>query len=172
MQEISRDLRRLSERMQQIVRDAPDQQRALHERLGETLLDDVRHRAPISVKGHSLGHGEYHERGTLRRWQTKYIGSKGGYAAIRAISRDEQRGSSREIAGAITNYVENGHRVGRAGYGGSARTRRRRRQYGMIPPLSFVNGRGFYHKAHATAARLLTQAAERWADEIARELSE
>lgn len=28
MQEISRDLRRLSERLQQIVRDAPDQQRA------------------------------------------------------------------------------------------------------------------------------------------------
>lgn len=168
MQEISRDLRRLSERMQQIVRDAPDQQRALHERLGETLLDDVRHRAPISVKGHDLGHGEYHERGTLRRWQTRYIGTRGGYAAIRAAT--EPRGNSG--AGAITNYVENGHRVGRAGYGVSARTRRRRRQYGMIPPLSFVNGRGFYHKAHATAARLLTQAAERWADEIARELSE
>ena len=168
MQEISRDLRRLSERMQQIVRDAPDQQRALHERLGETLLDDVRHRAPISIKGHSLGHGEYHERGTLRRWQTKYIGSKGGYAAIRAAT--ERRGDS--CAGAITNDVKNGHRVGRAGYGVSARTRQRRRQYGMIPPLSFVNGRGFYHKAHATAARLLTQAAERWADEIARELSE
>lgn len=168
MQEISRDLRRLSERMQQIVRDAPDQQRALHERLGETLLDDVRHRAPISVKGHDLGHGEYHERGTLRRWQTKYIGTRGGYAAIRAAT--EPRGDSG--AGAITNYVENGHRVGRAGYGVSARTRRRRRRYGMIPTLSFVNGRGFYHKAHATAARLLTQAAERWADEIARELSE
>lgn len=168
MQEISRDLRRLSERMQQIVRDAPDQQRALHERLGETLLDDVRHRAPISVKGHDLGHGEYHERGTLRRWQTKYIGTRGGYAAIRAT--DKPKGSNG--AGAITNYVENGHRVGRAGYGVSARTRRRRLQYSMIPTLSFVNGRGFYHKAHAAAARLLTQAAERWADEIARELSE
>lgn len=168
MQEISRDLRRLSERMQQIVRDAPDQQRALHERLGAALLDDVRHRAPISAKGHSLGHGEYHERGTLRKWQTKYIGSKGGYAAIRAAEKPKGVNG----AGAITNYVENGHRVGRAGYGGSARTRRRRRQYGMIPPLSFVNGRGFYHAAHATAARLLTQAAERWADEIARELSE
>ena len=168
MQEISRDLRRLSERMQQIVRDAPEQQRALHERLGETLLDDVRHRAPISVKGHDLGHGEYHERGTLRRWQTKYIGSKGGYAAIRAAEKPKGVNG----AGAITNYVENGHRVGRAGYGVSARTRRRRLQYSMIPTLSFVNGRGFYHKAHATAARLLTQAAERWADEIARELSE
>ena len=168
MQEISRDLRRLSERMQQIVRDAPEQQRALHERLGETLLDDVRHRAPISVKGHDLGHGEYHERGTLRRWQTKYIGTRGGYAAIRAAETPKGVNG----AGAITNYVENGHRVGRAGYGVSARTRRRWRQYGMIPPLSFVNGRGFYHKAHATVARLLTQAAERWADEIARELSE
>lgn len=171
MQEISRDLRRLSERLQQIVRDAPDQQRALHERLGTALLDDVRHRAPISVKGHSLGHGEYHERGTLRRWQTKYIGSKGGYAAIRAISRDEQGGSSREIAGAITNCVENGHRVGGRHRGVSARTRRRWKQ-NPAPPKSFVSGRGFYHAAHATADRLLTQAAERWADEIARELSE
>lgn len=168
MQEISRDLRRLSERMQQIVRDAPDQQRALHERLGTALLDEVRHRAPISIKGHSLGHGEYHERGTLRRWQTKYIGTRGGYAAIRAAEKPKGVNG----AGAITNYVENGHRVGRAGYGGSARTRRRRLQYSMIPTLSFVNGRGFYHKAHAAAARLLTQAAERWADEIARELSE
>ena len=168
MQEISRDLRSLDMRLKEILLRAPEQQRALHERLGTALLDEVRHRAPISIKGHSLGHGEYHERGTLRRWQTKYIGTRGGYAAIRAAT--EPRGDSG--AGAITNYVENGHRVGRAGYGVSARTRRRRRQYGMIPPLSFVNGRGFYHKAHAAAARLLTQAAERWADEIARELSE
>lgn len=168
MQEISRDLRSLDMRLKEILLRAPEQQRALHERLGTALLDEVRHRAPISIKGHSLGHGEYHERGTLRRWQTKYIGTRGGYAAIRAAETPKGVNG----AGAITNYVENGHRVGRAGYGVSARTRRRRRQYGMIPPLSFVNGRGFYHKAHATAARLLTQAAERWADEIARELSE
>ena len=167
MQEISRDLRRLSERLQQIVRDAPDQQRALHERLGTALLDDVRHRAPISVKGHSLGHGEYHERGTLRRWQTKYIGSKGGYAAIRAAEKPKGVNG----AGAITNYVENGHRVGGRHQGVSARTRRRWRQY-TIPPQSFVSGRGFYHAAQETADRLLTQAAEQWADEIARELSE
>lgn len=168
MQEISRDLRSLDMRLKEILLRAPEQQRALHERLGTALLDEVRHRAPISIKGHSLGHGEYHERGTLRRWQTKYIGTRGGYAAIRAAEKPKGVNG----AGAITNYVENGHRVGRAGYGVSARTRRRRRQYGMIPTLSFVNGRGFYHATHATAARLLTQAAERWADEIARELSE
>lgn len=167
MQEISRDLRRLSERLQQIVRDAPDQQRALHERLGTALLDDVRHRAPISAKGHSLGHGEYHERGTLRRWQTRYIGSKGGYAAIRAAEAPKGVNG----AGAITNYVENGHRVGSRHQGVSARTRRRWKQYD-VPIQSFVSGRGFYHAAHETADRLLTQAAEQWADEIARELSE
>lgn len=168
MQEISRDLRYLSERIQQIICNAPDQQRALHERLGARLLDEVRHRAPISTRGHYLGHNEYHQRGTLRRWQTKYIGTRGGYAAVRAI--EMPNGDSG--AGAITNYVENGHRVGRAGYGVSSRTRRRWRQYSMIPPLSFVNGRGFYHATHATAARLLTKAAEQWADEIARELNE
>ena len=167
MQEISRDLRRLSERLQQIVRDAPDQQCALHERLGTALLDDVRHRAPISTKGHSLGHGEYHERGTLRRWQTKYIGSKGGYAAIRAAEKPKGING----AGAITNYVENGHKVGGRHQGVSSRTRRRWKQ-NPAPPKSFVSGRGFYHSAHATADRLITQAAERWADEIARELSE
>lgn len=167
MQEISRDLRRLSERLQQIVRDAPDQQRALHERLGTALLDDVRHRAPISTKGHSLGHGEYHERGTLRRWQTRYIGSKGGYAAIRAAETPKGVNG----AGAITNYVENGHRVGSRHQGVSARTRRRWKQYD-VPIQSFVSGRGFYHAAQETADRRLTQAAEQWADEIARELSE
>lgn len=167
MQEISRDLRRLSERLQQIVRDAPDQQRALHERLGTALLDDVRHRAPISAKGHGLGHGEYHERGTLRRWQTKYIGSKGGYAAIRAAEAPKGVNG----AGAITSYVENGHRVGSRHQGVSARTRRRWKQYD-VPIQSFVSGRGFYHAAQETADRLLTQAAEQWADEITRELSE
>lgn len=171
MQEISRDLRYLDRRLGDIVQNAPEQQRALHERLGEALLDEVRRQAPISVKGHSLGHGEYHERGTLRRWQSKYIGTKGGYAAVRAISRDEQRGSSREIAGAITNYVENGHRVGGRYRGVSARTRRRWKQY-PTPPKSFVSGRGFYHATHVTAERILIQAAERWADEIARELNE
>lgn len=167
MQEISRDLRSLDMRLKEILLRAPEQQRALHERLGTVLLDEVRHRAPISIKGHSLGHGEYHERGTLRRWQTRYIGTRGGYAAIRAAT--EPRGNSG--AGAITNYVENGHKIGRRHQGVSARTRRRWKQ-NPAPPKSFVSGRGFYHAAHATADRLLTQAAERWADEIARELSE
>ena len=165
MQEISRDLDRLSARLREVVARAPQMQRALHERLGARLLDDVRHRTPISIRGHHLGHGEYHQRGTLRRWQTKYIGSKGGYAAVRAAEKPKGANG----AGAITNYVENGHKTGHAQQGVSQRTRRRWRQM-VRPPQAFVSGRGFYHTAEQTADRLLIQAAERWAQEIVEEL--
>ena len=165
MQEISRDLDRLSARLREVVARAPQMQRALHERLGARLLDDVRHRTPIRIKGHHLGHGEYHQRGRLRRWQTKYIGSKGGYAAVRAAEKPKGANG----AGAITNYVENGHKTGHAQQGVSQRTRRRWRQM-VRPPQAFVSGRGFYHAAEQTADRLLIQAAERWAQEIVEEL--
>lgn len=163
MQEISRSLDGLSAQLERVLTRAPELQREIHETLGAQLLTAVRQRAPISLKGHRVSASEYHARGTLRQWQSKYIGSRGGYAAVRAT--DEPKGNNG--AGAITNYVENGHRSRVGGMHASRRTKRRWRQYGA--PYSFVNGRGFYHSTQADAERLLTRAAEQLANQIAEE---
>lgn len=163
MQEISRSLDGFSAQLERVLTRAPELQRETHEKLGVRLLDIVRHRAPISLKGHRISATEYHERGTLRQWQSKYIGSRGGYAAVRAT--DEPKGNNG--AGAITNYVENGHRSRVGGMYASRRTKRRWRQHGA--PRSFVNGRGFYHSTQTDAERLLTRAAEQLAAQIAEE---
>ena len=56
--------------------------------------------------------GMYDRHGKVRRWQRIYIGSGGGYAAVR--SSDEESGEN--SPGAITNYLENGHIIrGRSG---------------------------------------------------------
>lgn len=163
MQEISRSLNGLSAQLERVLTRAPELQREIHEKLGAQLLTAVRQRAPISLKGHRISATEYHARGTLRNWQSKYIGSRGGYAAIRAT--DEPKGNNG--AGAITNYVENGHRSRVGGMYASRRTKRRWRQRGA--PRSFVNGRGFYHSTQADAERLLTRAAAQLANQIAEE---
>lgn len=165
MQEISRSLDELSAQMNRVLARAPELQRETHEKLGVRLLDLVRHRTPISLKGHRISSSSYHARGTLRNWQSKYIGSRGGYAAVRATDTP----TGKNGAGAITNYVENGHRARVGGMYASRRTKRRWRQHGA--PRSFVDGRGFYRATQDDAERLLSRAAAQLASQIAEEFS-
>lgn len=46
-------------------------------------------------------------RGKVKRWQVIYPGSKGGYMAVRA----ENTTSGKNSPGAITNYLEGGHKT-------------------------------------------------------------
>lgn len=163
MQEIIQSLNNLSAQMNRVLAHAPELQREIHEKLGVRLLDIVRHRTPISLKGHRISAVSYHERGTMRNWQSKYIGSRGGYAAVRATDTP----TGKNGAGAITNYVENGHRARIGGMYASQRTKRRWRQHGAS--RSFVDGRGFYRATQDDAARLLSRAAAQLASQIAEE---
>lgn len=103
--------------------------------------------------------------GKVRSWQEKYVGSKGGYAAVRpkadtyAETKGRQsgfrRGPKRYAVGYITNAVNSGHRTPRDkwGYRSSA---------GTIP------GQRFYQRAQEQVEMVAQEAV----NEIAQALTD
>jgi len=89
--------------------------------------------------------------GKIKGFQDAAIGSRGGYAAIRASRADS---GSANGPGAITNYLENGHRVRRPG-----KTKPRAK-------MLRVPGYGFY----AASRSKLPDIADRIAESIAEKL--
>ena len=74
----------------------PELQMAAHQRLGEVLQRTVRGNISTSLND---SHGK------IAGWQDVFVGSGGGYVAVRAAT--SPTGSNG--AGAVTNYLENGH---------------------------------------------------------------
>ena len=93
----------------------------------------------------------------MRRWQVAHVGSGGGYAAV----RPEKGKTGADSPGAITNYLEGGHRIASPRGGKNYRPRLR---------VSYVSGYHFYVNTSMRAESIAIGEAEAWADEIAREL--
>ncbi len=149
-------LDQLSKALGEIVRKAPDMQRAVHEKLGDSLHTVVQG----NVRSHlNDSHGK------ISGWQKKYVGSRGGYAAVRATDSS----SGPNSPGAITNYLENGHAM-RKNKLHSTRQSRRMRQLRNQSSGNWVRGRRFYSASRADAPRLLLAAANDLADQIANTL--
>ena len=49
--------------------------------------------------------------GKVQSWQDSFVGSGGGYAAVRPKRKTWTDGSERYAVGYVTNAIENGHRV-------------------------------------------------------------
>ena len=81
----------------------------------------------------------------------------GGYAAV----RPEKGKTGADSPGAITNYLEGGHRIASPRGGKNYRPRLR---------VSYVSGYHFYAAAAMRAESIAIGEAEAWADELAREL--
>lgn len=116
--------------------------RALHERISERMKQEV------DTQILSAG---FQNAGEIAGWQSQYVGSGGGYAAVRAI-KDETGDNS---PGAITNYLENGHAVRPPG-----KTKPRAKQLR-------VQGYHFYDSAKTQLMRIATEEAEAYLQEIA-----
>lgn len=144
-------LDRLSERLKELAKEFPESRRELHEQLAEILEREVRGQIAGTLDD---AHGK------LAGYQARVVGSKGGYAAVRAI--DTSSGSN--SPGAVTNYNENGHR--RRMPSGRARRYRPRIR------TTYINGRHFYRLSRANAERELKRAAGQLADEYAKRLRE
>ena len=86
--------------------------------------------------------------GKIAGWQTTRIGSGKGYGVVEA---DNEK-SGRNSPGAITNYLESGHKI---------RTPRERGAKGYRPRIrvASVSGRWFYRAASADAERILLNCA-------------
>lgn len=95
--------------------------------------------------------------GKVQRWQGQYVGSKGGYAAVRPLkdtyTEATKKKSNRYAVGYVTNAINSGHRFpapsGRPGYKPRIYSGRQN-----------VAGKQFYEAAEAKLPEIAQAAAE------------
>lgn len=149
-------LAELRTRIENANNSIPELQRAAHERLGQVLQRTVRGNISTSLND---SHGK------IAGWQDVFVGSGGGYAAVRATASP----AGRDGAGAVTNYLENGHiKRQRRTY-----VRKQKRKIKIIRARAgnnWVEGRHFYQKSKSSAQQEVQREAETLANQIASSL--
>ena len=148
----SLDLRGLDEiinRFETLAKEMPDLRRQMHTALSDKLKESLDAEIAVLVND---------SHGTVRGWQEKAVGSGGGYAAIRAKSGE----SGPNSPGAITNYLENGHRIRPVGNGKNYRPR---------VHVPYVNGKHFYAAVRGKILSEVMSAGEELLGKIAKELN-
>lgn len=154
MQEVDlRGLKEWDDKLDKLLKEFPDLRRQAHEELGDELKNLVAANVRATVENNP---------GEVISWQEKYVGSGGGYAAIRA--RTGAHPTKGENYGALDNYVDGGHAV-RQPSGKSNRYRSRK-------IFSRVSGKDYYAQARASANAVAIQAAERLLEKMQRILEE
>lgn len=97
--------------------------------------------------------------GRVKSWQEKFVGSMGGYAAVRPRARTwiETRQAKRYAVGYVTNAINSGHRKrGRGLY-----QDKRLKRYKTISQEDWVAGKHFYETAQELAAPVAQEAVEK-----------
>lgn len=151
MQEL--DLDQLLERWSQLLQQFPVKKRELLERAGQQMLQRLRD----AIGG----------TGKVASWQEVYLGSKGGYAAVRPKKDTYQttRGGRRYAVGYITNAIEGGHRNRRPQPSGDPDYRYRARiRHAAVP------GRHFYYSTRQQLGQIGDRELRALAQEILAEL--
>ena len=139
----------LDKKLEQLLKNAPEKRRAFHEKAGQVLKQEVDRSVAAS--------GLHDTHGRVKGWQQSDVGSGGGYAAIRAIKGQTGANSP----GAITNYLENGHKT-RAKSSVDTGVWKSKQFY--------VDGYHFYASARGGLEGKLIKLAEDFAEELAKEL--
>lgn len=134
------EMERLLKGLGELCKKSPEIKRELHTAAAERLKETVDRE--IIASGVNDSHGK------IRGWQAKFVGSRGGYAAVRAQKGETGKNSP----GAITNYLENGHRI-RTPFADYSEKR--------------VKGYHFYQRASESAGREMKEVAEEFADKLA-----
>lgn len=143
-------LNKLDKDLNAILRELPEMRRELHERIAEVIKAEVD--TQIVQSGLNDRHGQ------IRQWQESRVGSGGGYAAVRAVAGLTGPNSP----GAITNYLENGHRIRRPS-GRNPKYRPRIRK-------PYVDGYHFYRAARNTVESKAIAEAEKFVKEVTEKL--
>lgn len=114
----------------ELLKKIPEERRAMFEEVSVELLDDVQRR---------IGGA-----GKVQRWQDKFTGSGGGWAAARPKAKtytEATKHGNRYAVGYVTNAITSGHRARNGGY---------------------VSGKGFYADAQKGAEQIARRAMERF----------
>ena len=145
----------LERRFESALKGHPARRREMHEKVGDALRGAVRAEVPAS--------GVNDGRGRVRNWQERFIGTGGGYASVRPVGEKEGHKPGRNSPGAITRYLESGHKV-RGPMPGAKRARKSRAS------AQYTRKYGFYASARSRAQAVAFAAAEEYAGEIAERL--
>ena len=143
------DLDKLDRKLEQLLAKAPEKRRTFHDKAAAVLKTEVDR--SVGTSGLNDSHGR------IRGWQQPDVGSGGGYAAIRAIKGETGANSP----GAITNYLENGHKTTAKASVDTGRWRSKK---------FYVDGYHYYANARATLEGKLIQLAQDFAEDLAKEL--
>lgn len=151
------ELDRLMNEWNSILQTYPEAKGSIMERIGTCLLSEVR--AQIAASGMKNGGGP------LPGWQGYYVGSRHGYAAVRAVGSESGYHPGAESPGAITNYAENGHRIRKP-----KQTRSVRYRYRPRIKVPAVQGYHFYHNTKPRLESLANEEIRRFVSDLARRL--
>lgn len=140
-------MRFLFERWKELLQEMPELKRATFEDLGQEVLAQVRE----CIGG----------TGKVQDWQDFYVGSRGGYAAVRPKRKTyyaARDGGMEYAVGHITNAINSGHSIWNGARVFYDRKGKRRIK---IIKHGFVQGKRFYEDAAAWSDVLIEKAAER-----------
>lgn len=107
--------------------------------------------------------------GKVQSWQEQYVGSRGGYAAVRPKAKTftEQNGRGKRYAvGYVTNAINSGHAFP------STSGRNNRYRPRIKSGRQNVPGRGFYQAAEARVPEIAQAAAQKVVDALIAHLEE
>ena len=147
-------LEQLDKDLAKVLRESKASRRELHEQIAEAAkkaVDGQIAEATKKAADGQTGGGLNDEHGKIRRWQVKHVGTGGGYAAVRPVGGI----TGRDSPGAITNYLENGHKIRPAG-----KTKSRLN-------VAYVDGRHFYQESQSTVEAEAIKLAEAFAERLA-----
>ena len=144
------DMKELDKRLDELLKRLPEERRRLHEELADMAKTEVDRKI-----GERLSEGQ-----RVKEWQDKFVGSKGGYAAVRAKAKTYAGKNVKYAVGYITNAIESGHNI-RTASGKAKKARKSRAK------MSWVPGRHFYLSARSTAKVEARHRVERFAKDLA-----
>lgn len=150
MQSINTNLDDITKDLDAILKELPEERRKLHHELAEMIKKEV--------DTQIVAAGVNDSQGNIRKWQESHVGSRGGYAAVRASDKSTGDNSP----GAITNYLTSGHKIRPA----SGKAKR----YKPKIKKAYVDGRHFYQAAQKSVDAKAIQIVSKFADELAARL--
>lgn len=148
-------LERFNRYWAELLKEFPEVRKEAVAAMGEAVLKEVR--------GQVTARGVRDESGHVREWQEVRIGSRGGYAAIKAKNTPSAHKSKtyhgKTVSGSqVTAWLERGHGV-------PALSKRRWAGYGRKGKIagakSYVSGHQFYSWTKPRAQELALKAADR-----------
>jgi hypothetical protein len=151
MQSVEFDgLKKLDNDLRDIFTEIPKAKKELHGKIADLI------KAEVDKEINSSGLND--SSGKIKAWQESTVGSGGGYAAGHAVKGETGHSSP----GAITNYLENGHRI-REPSGESKKYKPRIKK-------SYVDGYHFYQSASTKVEAKAIDEAERFVEEIKKKM--